>query len=60
MFVLRLIKPNRQVSLFEGNYDACMGLAHALERFPSDVVSLEVYDSETMEEKYKWKSPEWN
>ena len=47
------------VSLFEGSYDACMALVHAVEAFPKDYVSVEVYDCETLDVKYKKISTYW-
>lgn len=59
MYTVHVRKPGGPVALFEGSYDACMTLAHAMEAFPSDVVRIEVVD-DNCDIKYKWLSPDWN
>ena len=59
MFATRITTPSNHVPLFEWDYDSCMTLAHAVERFPSDVVSVEVYNTDTLDTTYKWESPDW-
>jgi hypothetical protein len=48
-------------ALFEGDYDACMNLAHAAERFPNDTMNIKVYheDGDDLVYDYTWQSPEW-
>jgi len=60
MFTLRITHVGNDVKLFEGNYDDCMGLAHAIERFPQDYVTVEIYDTDTCEEKYLRNSEFWD
>jgi hypothetical protein len=57
-FTVHVKKPGGDC-LFEGSYDACMTLAHAMEAFPQDVVRLEVVDDDA-DTCYKWLSPYWN
>lgn len=59
MFTLRLEEVGRHISLFEGAYGDCITLAHAIERFPVDYISLEVYDNETGKVYYHKLSPHW-
>ena len=60
MFTLRITHVGNDVKLFEGNYDDCMRLAHAIERFPQDYVTVEIYDTDTCEEKYLRNSEFWD
>ena len=46
-------------NLFEGSYDACMALVHAVEVFEQDYTSVEVYESDILDTKYKKVSPFW-
>jgi hypothetical protein len=57
MFVLRIVSMSGVVSLFRGTYDATMGLAHALERFPVNVVQLSVHNTDSLNLHYFWASP---
>lgn len=59
MFTMRLKTGGEKIALFEGSYDDCMALAHAIERFPLDYIEVEVYNSETLETKYRHLSPKW-
>jgi len=60
MFTIRIkAAGNPTPTLIEGTYDRVMAFAHALEVFPSDVVSVEVWNTDTMETTYKWESAEW-
>jgi hypothetical protein len=51
---------NREPSLFEGSYDLCVNLAHSLEGFPADTMSVEIWDTDTCKTCYRWVSPQWN
>lgn len=60
MFTLRVKNSGNPIpTLYEGDYDKVMTLAHALQSFPSDVVMIEVWDCDTMDTMYKWESPDW-
>ena len=59
MFTTRILTPGDKVTFFEGSYDACMTLAHAVEAFPQDYVVVEVYVTHTTETKYQNKSDFW-
>jgi hypothetical protein len=59
-FILRLqASGNRTPTLFEGDKDSVMNLAHSFTRFPGDVVKVEVWESDSCNTVWKWESPNW-
>lgn len=46
--------------LFEGDYDKCMSLVHAVMAFDKDYVEVEVWDTDTAETKFRKKNEYWS